>query len=116
MSEAARYLLIVTAPLGLIVRDMPGAESEGARKVRSERRGNKIMCARIVSIHGVPYGQVINSSNPTANEWVRIAEADLNTRYVEVVELGDATSGGSAVADAINRLAAAVELHSTGRG
>lgn len=109
--ETAKYILIVTTPNGLIIRDMPGAESEGARKLRAERRGNKLMCARIVPVNGVPYGQIINPSNPTEIGWARIAEADGNTKYADVVDLG--VSGGESaagdVAAAINRLAAAVE-------
>lgn len=112
--ETAKYLLIVTAPLGVIIRDMPGAESEGAKKLRTERRGNKIMCARIIEINGVPYGEVINPSKPNANEWVRVAEADNNTKYVEVIDLS--TSGNSAdssLVAAIKELTAVLEKIAT---
>ena len=111
--EQARYMLIVTAQLGLVIRDMPGAESEGAKKLRAERRGNKLMCSRIVTIAGVPYAQIINASNPNEMGWARIAEADGNTKYADVIEIGGpvvaVTSGDDGIAAAINRLAAADE-------
>jgi hypothetical protein len=114
--ETAQYMLIVTAPIGLIVRDMPGADSEGAKRLRTERRGKNLMCSRIITIRGVPYAQIINPSNPNASEWVRIAESDGNTKYVEVIELGAPVSNsGGDVAVAINRLAAAVEKLSAGK-
>jgi len=43
-------------------------------------------------------------------EWVRVAEADHSIEYVDVIPLNTpADSGSTAIADAINRLAAAVE-------
>ncbi len=106
-----KYILNVIAPDGIVVRDMPGAQSEGALRLRAERRGAKLKCVRINIIQGVPYGQVINPTKPDEIGWVRIAEADNNYRYVDVIDLGvanGATETGD-IATALNRIAAAIE-------
>jgi hypothetical protein len=72
--------LIVTAPKGLNVRCAPSAVS---KVVRSIRVGEAVDCYMLTNIDTVPYGKV----SPDKSEWVRIAEADGNTKYCEVIKL-----------------------------
>lgn len=105
----AKYLLIVKVRAGIVVRDRPAPDSQGAAKMRTEPVGKALDADLIINIDGVPYARLI-PQNPLRHEWVRVAERDRSIEYVEVIENGDVTTGqGGDVAAAINRLAAAVE-------
>jgi len=111
MAEKIKYILTVTAPSGLTVRDFPGSESEGAKKLRTVQRGAKLSCAEIITPNNVPYGRILNPSNPAEMGWVRIAEADNNTVYATIYEIPYAPeppSGDSEIAAALREIAAAI--------
>jgi hypothetical protein len=92
--------LIVTAPKGLNVRCAPTAVS---KVVRSIRVGEAVDCYMLTNIDTVPYGKV----SPDKSEWVRIAEADGNTKYCEVIKLND--NGADDIVYVLNRIADILE-------
>ena len=105
----AKYLLIVKVPRGLVIRDTPRPQSAGGNNMRSVAVGTSLMAYDIHNIFGVDYARLV-PQNPLRPEWVRVAEADHSIEYVDVIPLNTpADSGSTAIADAINRLAAAVE-------
>jgi hypothetical protein len=75
--------------------------------MRAEPVGKSLMAYTIINIGGVDYAGLI-PQNPLRPEWVRVAEADHSIEYVEVISLGS-SSGTGAIADALNRIAAALE-------
>jgi hypothetical protein len=101
-----KYQLIVKVPKGVIVRDRPAPDSQGANKMRAEPVGKSLMAYTIINIGGVDYAGLI-PQNPLRPEWVRVAEADHSIEYVEVIPL--VSNESNAIADAIFRLAFAVE-------
>ncbi len=103
-----KYMLVVKQPRGLKVRDRPAPQSMGAVEMRAEPVGKALMCYDKINIQGVDYGRLV-PQNPLRPEWVRIAEADHSIEYVEVIELETPQESGRDIANAINRLAAAVE-------
>jgi hypothetical protein len=111
--EQAKFMLIVKVPRGLVVRDRPAPEAQGALKMRSEPVGRALMAYGIHNIMGVNYARLV-PQNPLRAEWVRVAEADHSIEYVDVVEIPGADGSGS-IAQAINRLAVAVEKLSAGK-
>jgi hypothetical protein len=103
----AKYLLIVKVPRGVIVRDRPAPDSMGATRMRTEPVGKSLNAYIIINIQGVDYAGLI-PQNPLRPEWVRVAEADHSIEYVEVIPL-EASTTFSPIADALNRIAAALE-------
>jgi hypothetical protein len=91
--------LIVKVPRGLQVRNAPTAVS---KVLRSVRVGESLDCYHIAYVDTVPYGKV----SPDKSEWVRIAEADGNVEYVDVVRFDDETDSLIAV---LERIAKALE-------
>lgn len=102
----AKYLLIVKVPKGIVVRDRPAPASMGAAQMRTEPVGKSLMAYIIINIQGVDYAGLV-PQNPLRSEWVRVAEADHSIEYVEVMELEK--GGNQKVADALNRIADALE-------
>jgi hypothetical protein len=107
-----KYQLIVKVKDGVIVRDRPAPQAQGANKMRAEPVGKSLMAYTIINIGGVNYAGLI-PQNPLRPEWVRVAEADHSIEYVEVIPLaGDAsTSLSTAIdrhADAVENLAEAI--------
>jgi hypothetical protein len=103
-----RFQLIVKVPAGLVVRDRPAPESRGAAKMRKEPVGKSLMAYTIVNIEGVNYAGLI-TQNPLRPEWVRVAEADHSIEYVEVILLSGSDGGNGDIANALNRIADALE-------
>jgi hypothetical protein len=64
------------------------------------------MAYSIHNIGGVDYARLV-PENPQRPEWVRVAEADKSMVYVDVIDLGE--SGDSDIAQALNRIADALE-------
>jgi hypothetical protein len=100
-----KYQLIVR--VGLIVRDAPLSQAGGGRELRRVKAGATLMCADIHNIGGVDYARLV-STNPAVTEWVRVAEADRNVVYVDVIPLGNSASTAVS-AEAVIRLADAIE-------
>jgi len=96
-----KYLLVVKVPKGLVIRDLPRPQSQGARALRTVPVGTLLYAKLIVKIEGVPYA-LINTTRERP-EWVRVAEADGSIQYVEVIDLFSETD------TAIDRLSAAIE-------
>lgn len=88
--------LIVKVPRGLQVRNAPTAVS---KVLRSVRVGEALDCYNIMEVNTVPYGKV----SPDKSEWVRIAEADGNVEYVDVIRFDTGTDGLIAVLERIAR-------------
>ena len=103
-----KYQLIVKVPDGVIVRDRPAPQARGANKMRAEPVGKSLMAYTIVNIGGVDYAGLI-PQNPLKPEWVRVAEADHSIEYVEVIPLSGESNGNSDIANALNRIANAIE-------
>lgn len=103
-----KFQLIVKVASGVIVRDRPAPQSQGAVKMRAEPVGKSLMAYTIINIGGVDYAGLI-PQNPLRPEWVRVAEADHSIEYVEVIPLMDMSSGSGAIAAALNRIADALE-------
>jgi len=101
-----KYLLIVKVVRGLAVRDTPRPESQGAKLIRNMPVGSQLYAYDIHHFENVPYARLVplNAQRP---EWVRVAEADNNTVYVDVIEL-ETKDSMSALADAITLLATAI--------
>ena len=70
--------------------------------------GAQLYAYGIHNIAGVPYARLV-PLNPQKPEWVRVAEADHSVEYADVIELTDETVDTSQIAEAIIRLAIAVE-------
>lgn len=102
----AKYLLIVKVVKGLVVRDTPRPESQGGKSLRSVAVGGQLYAYGIHYIDQVPYARLV-PLNPQQPEWVRVAEADGNTKYVDVIDL-ITKDGSSDVAAAITHLADAI--------
>lgn len=101
-----KYQLIVKVACGIVVRDRPAPESQGANKMRSEPVGKSLVAHTIINIGGVSYAGLV-PQNPLRPEWVRVAEADHSIEYVEVIELEK--RGDVAMVEAVNRQADAIE-------
>ena len=95
-------------PRGLVIRDTPRPESQGGRELRVVPVGAQLYAYGIHNIAGVPYARLV-PLNPQKPEWVRVAEADHSVEYADVIELTDETVDTSQIAEAIIRLAIAVE-------
>lgn len=100
-----KYLLIVTARDGLVVRNTPRPEGKGGVKLRAESVGAQLYAFRIINVDGVQYAALV-PRNPFQPEWVRVAEAGGVPAYVDVIEL--APSNSDRLVDAIERLTAAI--------
>lgn len=103
-----KLLLIVTVPAGLIVRDTPRPESRGGKALRKVPVGSQLYAYEIHHFENVAYARIV-PINPQRPEWVRVAEADGGTTYLDIIEL-DTTDSTKALADAITLLANAVTL------
>lgn len=91
--------LIVKVPRGLQVRCAPTAVS---KVLRSVQVGTALDCYHIAYVDTVPYGKV----SPDKSEWVRIAEADGNVEYVDVIRFAE--QPGSLIS-VLTRIAEALE-------
>ena len=100
-----KFLLIVIQPRGLIIRDLPRPQSEGALQRRTVPVGTELDAYSIHNISGVPYARLV-PQNPQKPEWVRVREADGSVEYVDVIDLQDEEEGG--LARAITLLAQAL--------
>lgn len=104
-----KYLLIVKVPRGLVIRDTPRPQGQGGSNMRSVPVGASLMCYDIHNIQGVDYARLV-PQNPLRPEWVRVAEADHSIEYVDVIAIDTPADSGSAIiADALNRIASALE-------
>lgn len=101
-----KYLLIVKVPRGIVVRDRPAPESQGAVKMRAEGVGKALYAYTIVNVDGVNYAGLI-PQNPSRPEWVRVAERDGSIEYVEIIPLEDNIE--SEIITVLNRIANALE-------
>ena len=104
-TEKPKFLLVVIVPKGLIIRDLPRPQSEGARERRTVPVGTELDAYSIHNISGVPYARLV-PQNPQKPEWVRVREADGSIEYVDVIDLQDEETGG--LAQAIRLLAQAL--------
>ena len=103
-----KLLLIVKVVKGLVVRDTPRPESQGGKALRSVPVGAQLYAYDIHYFESVAYAR-LQPINPQRPEWVRVAEADGGTEYVDVIELEPAKDDSTtALADAITLLATAV--------
>lgn len=107
MAQEPQFLLIVKQPRGLVVRDTPRAESEGAIRLRSEPVGKQLLAYGIHNISGVPYARLV-PQNLIKPEWVRVKEADGSIEYVDVIPLTDGSTTVAMVA-ALDHMAEAIE-------
>jgi len=107
MELEPKYLLIVKVSKGLIIRDTPRPQSEGAIPLRAVAVGKALYAYQIINVAGVDYARLV-PQNPIKPEWVRVAEPDGSVEYVDVIELKTQDSASSALADAITLLATAV--------
>ena len=101
-----KFLLIVIAPRGVIIRDTPRPQSEGGIQLRTVAVGKSLDCYDIHNIGGVPYGRLV-PQKPGTTEWLRIKEADGTQPLVDVIELEDSETDSS-LAKAITLLAKAL--------
>lgn len=105
--QEPKFVLIVIAENGIVVRDTPRSQTEGGIRMRAEAVGKQLLAFSIHNIGGVPYARLV-PQNPQKPEWVRVAEADGVTRYVDVAPMtadGEAAAATEKLADAINHLA-----------
>lgn len=108
--EKPKYLLIVKPASGLIVRDLPRPESQGAIRLRAEPKGRQLYAYDIHNFEGVPYARLV-PRDPTRPEWARVKEADGLTVYADVIPIDAEESNGDLV-DAIRYLADAIRSKS----
>lgn len=104
--EKPKYLLIVKPANGLIVRDLPRPESQGAIRLRAEPKGRQLYAYDIHNFDGVPYARLV-PRDPNRPEWARVKEADGLTVYADVVAM-DAEETNGDLAAAIHDLADAI--------
>jgi hypothetical protein len=107
MDYQPKLLLIVKTVKGLVVRDTPRPESHGGKALRSVAVGAQLYAYEIHYFDSVPYARLV-PFNPSRPEWVRVAEADGETEYVDVIELEPQKDSTSTLADAITQLASAI--------
>lgn len=100
-----RYLLIVTTPSGLVVRNTPRPESLGGVKMRTESVGKQLYAQSLHNIGGVVYALLV-PRNPNYPEWVRTAEAGGVPSYVDIIDLEQ--DKNDTVSDALNNIAQAI--------
>jgi hypothetical protein len=98
-----KYLLIVTVPSGLVVRNTPRPQSEGGLEMRKVAVGFPLYAYSIHNIQGVEYARLV-PQNPQKPEWVRVK--DISIEYVDVIELESQDSTAS-LATAVTLLATA---------
>ena|SRR5688500_3145291 len=111
MEMQPSLLLVVTVRDGLLVRDTPRPESRGSKVLRKVSVGGQLYAYRIHHFENVAYARIV-PINPQRPEWVRVAEADGEKTYVDVIEL-DVKDSTTAIADAITLLANAITLLAT---
>lgn len=97
-----KYLLIITAKDGLIVRNTPRSQKDGGVRLRAEPVGAQLYATQIINTDGVEYGLLV-PRNPNQPEWVRISEGGGSMRYVDTIPLQP--KADSALVDALYRLA-----------
>ena len=105
-----KYTVVVNVKDGVVVRDRPAPESRGAARIRTEPVGKVLFGWKILNVEGVDYVGLV-PQNPLKTEWVRRAERDNSIVYVDVQPLDEASAGDgqSAIADALNRIAFAID-------
>ncbi len=101
-----KFLLTVTTTSGLIVRDTPRSAGQGAKEVRRLPVGSQVYAYNIFAFGKVPYALIVPAV-PGRPEWVRVAEADNLTKYVDVFEMDPQQETGS-VASAIIKAGEAI--------
>ena len=102
-----KFLLIVTASDGLIVRNTPRSQSAGGVRLRAEAPGAQLYARSIHNVGGAEYALLANPRNPNNQpEWVRVSEASGATKYVDIIPLETSDVGQVA---ALNRIADALE-------
>lgn len=105
----AKYLLMVKPAAGLNIWDTPRPQSQGAKKRRVVVKGFQLYATQIINFQGVPYANLI-PVDPTKPEWVRVAEAgSAINEYCEVIVLEDVNEDNVSIAQALNRIAVALE-------
>jgi hypothetical protein len=107
LSMEPKLLLIVTATAGLIVRDTPRPESKGGKALRKVPVGSQLYAYDTHFFDNVEYARLV-PINPQRPEWVRVAEADGATEYVQKIELEPTKDSTSSLADAVTLLATAI--------
>lgn len=100
-----KYLLIVIAPSGLIVRNTPRPESQGGVKMRIEPVGAQLYAQSLHNIGGVVYALLV-PHNPNFPEWVRTAESGGIPHYVDIVALEQTED--NTMSQALNNIAQAI--------
>ncbi len=103
-----KYIGIVRVSAGLVIRDTPRPKGQGGREIRSVPVGTQLDITYILDVGGVNYARLV-PQNPLKPEWVRVAEADNSTVYVDVIELDVPSGENGDLIDAINHLARAIE-------
>lgn len=91
-----KFTVIPLDNIGCKITATPSAPS---RDIVTVALGTEMQCTAIITVNRVPYARVINPSG-----YMRLNESDGRTPHLEVIERTD-----TGIADAINRLAAAVE-------
>ncbi len=69
----AKFIVIVTEPVGWIIRDTPRPESQGAIRRRAEAPGQQLHAYEILSFDGVPYAYLV-PQYAAKPEWGRVSE------------------------------------------
>jgi len=112
MEEQPKLLLIVKVSKGMVVRDTPRPESQGGKALRSVPVGAQLYAYGIHYVQNVPYARLV-PLNPQRPEWIRVAEADGSSEYVDVIELGE-KDNTEALSESVTMLANSITLLATG--
>lgn len=104
-----KFLLIVTAKDGLIVRNTPRPQSAGGVRLRVEPPGAQLYAQGIYNVGGAEYALLSIPRNPNQPEWVRVSEASGTIKYAEAIPMAPSENAG--IAAALNRLVDMLETH-----
>lgn len=100
-----KLLLIVKVKDGLNILDLPRPQSQGAHVRRAAPVGTPLQAYLTINVAGAEYAMLV-PLDPQRPEWVRVKDAGME--YVDRFPLEDG-NGNSAIADALNRVADALE-------
>jgi len=105
-----KYVVVVNVKSGIVIRDRPAPQSMGAMEIRKEGVGKVLFGWKVLNIEGVDYVGLV-PQNPLKTEWVRRAERDESIIYVTVESLDSEspTSNNSVIAEALLRIAFAID-------